>query len=235
MTRHSGLTAAAVFLLGPLFLPQNVCAQMSETGQLIAISSVTATSMTLTSSAASDFAATSSSGIHVLQGRVKLNPGAYIEWPDGSISTSANSSPIFNSTWTHFNSYHAFNNPPDQFLYSVPGTTLTLSMSGRRALLAFSCPFQTQSSLMGAGFLINGDFVDGQTIASNGSLLSNMTTYDSGLTLLMGGFVHLTEGTFNGSVSFSVAITSVFTGGVAWGATLNQDENVSCQFSVTER
>lgn len=205
--------------------------QMLEQGQLGVESGITAASATLSTN--SEFAATTSSGIHFLSGRIQMEPGSFVEWPDGSISTSANSPGILKATWTFFSSNVQISSP--DFWETFSGSTITLNMSGRRALLSFNCPFFSVSSVMGVGFLVNGNFVDGQTILGNGLLLNNESAYTTNGFSWMGGFFHLTESTYSGDVSFSLAITKLFAGaGPVFQAALNLDEKAACQFSVSE-
>lgn len=51
--------------------------------------SVSATSATLSATGAQTYALTTSSGIHMVNGKLKLDSGAMIQWPDGSTSTTA--------------------------------------------------------------------------------------------------------------------------------------------------
>lgn len=48
-----------------------------------------ATSATLTATGAQAFTLTTSSGIHMVNGKLKINSGAMVEWPDGTTSVSA--------------------------------------------------------------------------------------------------------------------------------------------------
>lgn len=51
--------------------------------------SVSATSATLSATGAQTYALTTSSGIHMTNGKLKLDSGGMIEWPDGTKSTTA--------------------------------------------------------------------------------------------------------------------------------------------------
>lgn len=51
--------------------------------------SVSATSATLSGTGAQTYALTTSSGIHMVNGKLKLDSGAMIQWPDGTTSTTA--------------------------------------------------------------------------------------------------------------------------------------------------
>jgi len=55
----------------------------------ITTSSITASSATLSATGASIYSLTTSSGIHVLNGKLKLESGSYITWPDGTTSTTS--------------------------------------------------------------------------------------------------------------------------------------------------
>lgn len=64
-------------------------------GQAVIVGSMTVTgaiagsSVTLSTTGAAVYALTISTGIHVLNGRVKLEAGSFIEWPDGTMSISS--------------------------------------------------------------------------------------------------------------------------------------------------
>lgn len=51
--------------------------------------SISATSATVSGTGAQAYALTTSSGIHILNGKLKLDSGAMIQWPDGTTSTTA--------------------------------------------------------------------------------------------------------------------------------------------------
>jgi hypothetical protein len=57
----------------------------------VATSTLTASSATLTATGSSVYTLTSSSGIHVLNGEIRLEQGAYIRWPDMRTSTTSSS------------------------------------------------------------------------------------------------------------------------------------------------
>lgn len=60
-------------------------------GSMTVAGPISGSSVTLSTTGAASYALTSSTGIHILNGRVKLEPGSYIEWPDGKTSTTSSS------------------------------------------------------------------------------------------------------------------------------------------------
>lgn len=84
---------ALLLTLGVLAAPAH--ADLSDSGNLTIggngalAGALTASSVTLTATGSGIYALTSSSGLHVLGGSVRLEPGAYIRWPDNTTSTTA--------------------------------------------------------------------------------------------------------------------------------------------------
>jgi len=71
-------------------------------GSMTVIGPIAASIVTLSSSGAGPYDLTSSTGIHVLSGQIKLEPGAYINWGDGSTSNTASpaGASVLNATQT---------------------------------------------------------------------------------------------------------------------------------------
>ena len=65
--------------------------QAIVSGSMTVTGAVGAASMTVTASGAGVYSITSSSGIHLIGGKLKLEPGTYLEWPDGKTSTTSSS------------------------------------------------------------------------------------------------------------------------------------------------
>lgn len=197
-------------------------ADLTQTGSADVTAAITASSATLTASGTNIYTLTSSSGIHVLNGKIKLDSGAFLEWPDGSVSKSASASAI--STFTKFTTDYTTTNTT---WTAVPGSTITLVMTGGRALVLFTCPVRAQATFSTPiGLLINGALVDGQHVGSGAAYGGlNSTNID----MDMGGYVHLTESTYSGSTSFAVVFKS--SGGTA---TLNPSTTAACQFTVIQ-
>src|SRR3569832_2316794 len=91
----------ALLALGGLMVTPLIHADVSDSGNLsiggngiiydsmTVIGPIAGSSVTLSSSGAGAYDLTSSTGIHVLSGQIKLESGAYIKWADGSTSTTA--------------------------------------------------------------------------------------------------------------------------------------------------
>lgn len=203
----------------------NAFASMTQSGTLTVTQSVTSSSITLTGVGATVYSLTTSSGIHVLGGKVKLDPGAFIQWPDGTISDSASMFAGFNSTWTRYSTQSSATSMGWQ---PIAGSTLTLNMGNRHALIGFSCPV-VSSAAVTVGVLVNGNFIDGETGGDNG-LGFNRSTGGGQFFIGMGGFVHLTQNTYSGSTAFSL----IFRRDASEPAYLNWGGRSVCQFFVSE-
>lgn len=106
-------------------------------GQAVIAGSMTVTgpiagsSVTLSTTGTAAYALTTSTGIHVLNGRVKLESGSYIEWPDGTKSTtsaagSGGAGAAAASTFTILSSETSANDT----LTEVTGASITLTCAG---------------------------------------------------------------------------------------------------------
>ena len=73
---------------GGIYLDTSVGVWVSSAG-ITSSGAHTASSMTTTATGAGIYAITSSTGIHVLNGKIKLEQGSYIQWPDNTTSTTA--------------------------------------------------------------------------------------------------------------------------------------------------
>ena len=58
-------------------------------GSMTVMGPIAASSVTLSSSGAGAYDLTTATGIHVLSGAIKLESGSYVQWADGSMSTTA--------------------------------------------------------------------------------------------------------------------------------------------------
>jgi hypothetical protein len=182
-------------------------------------------SMTLSSVGNAVFSVGISSGLRVLGGTLKLSPGTSIKWPDGTSSTTSNfilatatsvvlRQPIVISSGTTWQ--------------SMLGSSLTLAMSGRRALASFTCPIEVGGNGdLSLGLLVDGMLVDGQEVIKG----LNLAASPGGSSVLMSGFDHLTESTYSGNTSFSLVGHTANSGS---GITLNQAQSSLCQFFVRE-
>jgi len=155
-----------------------------------------------------------------------------IRWADGTISTTAaaGGGGVAASTFTRLTSEQTTTSTS---WVSITGSTLTLTMGGRRALIGFSCQFGISSTgCCGAmGVLLNGGFIDGESsggVDADGGFnrhCSAAANRDE-----MGGFVHLTENTYSGGTSFSL-VWKVDCG----TGRLNHAAKSVCQLFVTEQ
>jgi hypothetical protein len=95
----------------------------------VTASTLTASSATLTATGSSVYALTSSSGIHVLNGEIRLEQGAYIRWPDQHTSTtsSAGGGSVITSSFTAVKSGTITQTAP-----RVAVATVTFTSSGSR-------------------------------------------------------------------------------------------------------
>lgn len=122
--------------------------------------SVTAASVTLTGTGAQSFALTTASGIHVTNGKVQLGQGSFIEWSDGSRSTTASSPSggvTFASTYTLITANFTVL-PTD---LGVCRATATWTSVGGRGMVSFMGAVAGASSnpdMPKCSYLVNGDW-----------------------------------------------------------------------------
>lgn len=94
---------------------------------------VSATSVTLSGSGANVYSLTASSGIHIINGKLKLDAGAMIEWADGttSVSSAASGGSVAYATMT------ISSDKTNNTLLGpcIAGSTLTIATSGRPVLV----------------------------------------------------------------------------------------------------
>lgn len=125
--------------------------------------SVLATSATLSGTGAQVYSLTTSSGIHLINGKLRFEAGGMIEWADLTKSTTASagaSGPIFNSTSVIRTANVSFTNNTFQCL---SGSTLTMTTTGGDIAVFMSATVQNTTSGIDTqlGFLQDGAWVNG--------------------------------------------------------------------------
>jgi hypothetical protein len=185
-------------------------------------------SLTLTANGSNIFGLTSSSGIHVLRGVVKFENGSFITWPDGSTNVAGGTSN--QSAWSRLSSEFSTTNTT---WTTIPGSTITLTTSGRRQSLYYSCPVGPLTASIQVAFLVNGDLLDGTGYgSSHGGIGFSEANTATGQPVYSAGVVsHLTETSYSGPVSFAVVIRSI--SGIS-AATVNPGSIAACQFFAIE-
>lgn len=86
---QSGSSIWNVTQAGNVVSGASVTASAFYGGAATLTGALSASSATLTGTGATIYSLTSSSGVHVLNGRVKLESGALVEWPDGTTQVTA--------------------------------------------------------------------------------------------------------------------------------------------------
>jgi hypothetical protein len=121
---------ALIFLAGLAFVP-TANADVSDSGNLsIGGNGIIVGSMTVIGTSAM-YGLTTSTGIHVLNGAVKLESGAYVQWSDGTTSTTSSSGGGVCSSCVLLNSTQSLtgqNTETNQWIHAA-GSTMTISPS----------------------------------------------------------------------------------------------------------
>lgn len=137
-------------------------------GQAMIVGSMTVTgpiagsSITLSTTGAQVYALTTSTGIHILNGRLKLEVGSYIEWPDGKTSTTSATaaSSTQNSTYTYLQNEYTDGVAP--MGPCISGSTITFTTSGNPVEIMFD--FSQAHGASGGGtrvqVLMDGAWID---------------------------------------------------------------------------
>jgi len=145
-----------------------------------------------------------------------------IEFQDGTTQTTAAVGRAHISTATRFSTSFTYNGATMRTETAV--STLTLTMTGGRALVSFDCTCSGGGANQerGTGFLVDGAFIDGETTTVGFKRTSHAGTQQDC------GYLHLTESTFSGDTDFAfIWVTDTNT------QTMNTD-NQQCRFLVME-
>lgn len=165
-------------------------------------------------------------GVHTFQSSVTVNnviasTSGGIKYPDGNTQTVAyqvraasmvyiGDQVVTSTAWT-----------------GISGSTITLTMTGGRAMAGFTCisTGSTSTTEFAVGLVVDGQLIDGQ---SEGVGLA-----DGGVGRVVGqdatmSFTHLTEGVYSGSTSFTLV------GRTTQTTQLNASDRQRCQFWVQE-
>ncbi len=136
-------------------------------------SSVSASSAALSATGSSIYALTSSTGIHVLNGRIKLESGSYVEWADGTKSTTATSGGGGGASGSYSeicaDLTGVVGGASDNLRIGIAGSTLTVTTNASTttvhwmASVADNTGGCTNSNQMAISFLVDGNFVSPMT------------------------------------------------------------------------
>lgn len=190
---------------------------------------VSATSASLSGSGAQIYSLTTSSGIHVINGKLKLDSGAMIQWPDNTVSTTAPASfASLASTQTTIPRV-SFSNTSWN---SVSGSTITFTTSHTSRLqFDFDCVCYGWSAgvALYLGVLVNGAYIEQESATGAGLLYSYAA---SSVLQAMCGFHFLTKDTYAAG-SYSVSLVKKVDSGT--GELLDAGSGTaSCKFRGAE-
>ncbi|MBI3298123.1 MAG: hypothetical protein HYZ75_08165 [Elusimicrobia bacterium] len=134
--------------------------------------SVSATSATLLGMGAEIFSLTTSSGIHMVSGTLKLNPGTMIEWGDGSKSTIAASGGGTFSAASTMTIVPRNQSTTQTEFGSCFTSTVAMTTSGGKILISFTGAASNNNATghwSNLGVLMDGDFITGDDGIKNTS------------------------------------------------------------------
>ena len=185
-----------------------------------------------------------SENFEFLANQFKKNSNSFttgqIVFKDGTTQTTAGGS--FAVLATTFTRYTGTESTTSTDWVTVSGTTVTLVMTGGRARMQFNCLLAAlnPAGTCHAGFLVNGDYLDGETSTIGFAQLSNEDGGGaSAASIGMSNWEHFTESTFSGSITFAPIYKASRTGGyqchVNNGTSANNTAPQQiCQMVVTE-
>lgn len=182
-----------------------------------------------------------SSGITISSGGpINLTSGGFIRYADGSVSTTAatgGGGGGFTAGASTFTRITGSQSTTSTSFTLISGASLTLTMNGGKALIAFNCSVAPVSSghTSYVAFVANGSYLDGAT-SSEGHI--HAVDQDGGSVRGSGAsgtqLMHITESTYTGSNTFWLEYKGT-------GGTVYVNDNFStgdrtsiCQYGVVE-